>query len=91
MSRKEELLKNLRKITEKEKPSVPAGPKQLLISNQYGEDANGDPIYIDRMYGGINGKYRLLQGKYGEEYKGCLLYTSPSPRDKRQSRMPSSA
>ena len=28
-----------------------------------------------------------------EEYKYiiCLLYTSPSPRDKRQSRMPSSA
>ena len=24
-------------------------------------------------------------------YKICLLYTSPSPRDKRQSRMPSSA
>ena len=23
--------------------------------------------------------------------KACLLYTSPSPRDKRQSRMPSSA
>ena len=26
-----------------------------------------------------------------ERYKTCLLYTSPSPRDKRQSRMPSSA
>ena len=26
-----------------------------------------------------------------EEGSGCLLYTSPSPRDKRQSRMPSSA
>ena len=26
-----------------------------------------------------------------EEYNFCLLYTSPSPRDKRQSRMPSSA
>ena len=25
------------------------------------------------------------------KYKACLLYTSPSPRDKRQSRMPSSA
>ena len=25
------------------------------------------------------------------EYQACLLYTSPSPRDKRQSRMPSSA
>ena len=24
-------------------------------------------------------------------YYSCLLYTSPSPRDKRQSRMPSSA
>ena len=27
----------------------------------------------------------------GEKIKPCLLYTSPSPRDKRQSRMPSSA
>ena len=26
-----------------------------------------------------------------DAYKDCLLYTSPSPRDKRQSRMPSSA
>ena len=26
-----------------------------------------------------------------EVTKSCLLYTSPSPRDKRQSRMPSSA
>ena len=26
-----------------------------------------------------------------EDCKNCLLYTSPSPRDKRQSRMPSSA
>ena len=24
-------------------------------------------------------------------YKGCLLYTSPSPRDRQKSRMPSSA
>ena len=27
----------------------------------------------------------------GGMWGGCLLYTSPSPRDKRQSRMPSSA
>ena len=27
----------------------------------------------------------------GELILSCLLYTSPSPRDKRQSRMPSSA
>ena len=28
---------------------------------------------------------------YGTQYSGCLLYTSPSPRDQRGSRMPSSA
>ena len=27
----------------------------------------------------------------GDQTYSCLLYTSPSPRDKRQSRMPSSA
>ena len=26
-----------------------------------------------------------------DEFKGCLLYTSPSPRDRTRSRMPSSA
>ena len=26
-----------------------------------------------------------------EKYSGCLLYTSPSPRDRQKSRMPSSA
>ena len=29
--------------------------------------------------------------KRAEQPRSCLLYTSPSPRDKRQSRMPSSA
>ena len=72
MSRKEELLKNLSKIIEKEKPSMPAGPKQILVSNERGVDKDDNPIYIDRMYGGINGKHRLLQGKYGEEYKGTI-------------------
>ena len=29
--------------------------------------------------------------KIGEVHDGCLLYTSPSPRDVEESRMPSSA
>ena len=29
--------------------------------------------------------------QFADTYPSCLLYTSPSPRDKRQSRMPSSA
>ena len=28
---------------------------------------------------------------FKEYFKGCLLYTSPSPRDRQKSRMPSSA
>ena len=36
-----------------------------------------------------NGHIAIVSSPVG--YRGCLLYTSPSPRDKRQSRMPSSA
>ena len=40
-------------------------------------------------------KYRVtmdhVNSNNDSNNKGCLLYTSPSPRDKRQSRMPSSA
>ena len=37
--------------------------------------------------------YKVSRGRWNLEVtkKTCLLYTSPSPRDKRQSRMPSSA
>src|SRR5665811_482693 len=31
------------------------------------------------------------EGEAGETEQGCLLYTSPSPRDRTRSRMPSSA
>ena len=37
---------------------------------------------------------RLIQLKelsYSKQIDGCLLYTSPSPRDRTRSRMPSSA
>ena len=30
-------------------------------------------------------------GRFFEDYCNCLLYTSPSPRDRQKSRMPSSA
>ena len=41
-------------------------------------------VIFQIAYGGFEGKQAAL-------FEGCLLYTSPSPRDKRQSRMPSSA
>ena len=56
---------------------------------------------IEKKYDIPSNKYSLknpeqIKGILGEYYpetltKLCLLYTSPSPRDKRQSRMPSSA
>ena len=36
--------------------------------------------------------HKLFKGTlFSQQFLSCLLYTSPSPRDKRQSRMPSSA
>ena len=34
---------------------------------------------------------QYINSKYPEQFTICLLYTSPSPRDQRGSRMPSSA
>ena len=38
-----------------------------------------------------NVKKILSEKKIPEFFPGCLLYTSPSPRDRQKSRMPSSA
>ena len=43
-------------------------------------------LYPGDEWSQISNKLQSLQG-----LDPCLLYTSPSPRDKRQSRMPSSA
>ena len=40
---------------------------------------------LDEIQAGLGGMLPSMPGM------PCLLYTSPSPRDKRQSRMPSSA
>ena len=39
----------------------------------------------------VNDQLYVAVGDRGHLLVSCLLYTSPSPRDKRQSRMPSSA
>ena len=36
-------------------------------------------------------KWILSEAALNQEYTLCLLYTSPSPRDRQKSRMPSSA
>ena len=36
-------------------------------------------------------KYDSIHGNFSSLVKSCLLYTSPSPRDRQKCRMPSSA
>ena len=56
---------------------VPNPDEVLAYYEEFGLTNNGD------------GSMSTVEG--GKQLYVCLLYTSPSPRDKRQSRMPSSA
>ena len=46
-------------------------------------------LLVDKGQEAVNGALDLAMSS--DHPRACLLYTSPSPRDKRQSRMPSSA
>ena len=46
---------------------------------------------ISRIYRSKGGKKKIKEVPTHTIHYGCLLYTSPSPRDQRGSRMPSSA
>ena len=59
--------------------------KIMTFGESHG-DAMG--VVIDGMPSKLEVDLEELQTQLD---KSCLLYTSPSPRDKRQSRMPSSA
>ena len=56
--------------------------KQLIPEEK---PETGTKYIVRKPTKGMKVSDKLRQRKY------CLLYTSPSPRDKRQSRMPSSA
>ena len=52
------------------------------------------PEYPDGVYAyfvTVDGTTPVFPYIIGENYYACLLYTSPSPRDRTRSRMPSSA
>ena len=56
------------------------------FERQYNVSIQTKSINTNRLYTG-----RFVHNNIDIALKSCLLYTSPSPRDKRQSRMPSSA
>ena len=47
-----------------------------------------EPLFISKI---IQNNQKLLFKRDGNVYYICLLYTSPSPRDRQKTRMPSSA
>ena len=55
----------------------------------YGLDCYWDSELYAELLSISGGKERLEF--FIKKYKPCLLYTSPSPRDRQKSRMPSSA
>ena len=78
-------LKALRKIIEKYKDD-PKGKKRMMKKMQKYWRSNLSIVQ------GMDAKPTDYMKDLEEDLaKVCLLYTSPSPRDKRQSRMPSSA
>ena len=60
--------------------------QKLIQENMESELASKDLDYLDLLINELS----VIQSKF-ESINGCLLYTSPSPRDGLLSRMPSSA
>ena len=75
------------------KDDMPAHIKSALTNNQISLSIKDRELLLGTWQGLYLFEHRLEQQnrKIIHHFIGCLLYTSPSPRDKRQSRMPSSA
>ena len=64
------------------------GPDSLRLDELEIPDVAKDQVLIKVAAAGVNFPDTLI---IKDMYQFCLLYTSPSPRDQRGSRMPSSA
>ena len=82
------------KTSEYYKSNPDAKAKRLKQQKRYNKTKKGLALRVNanRLNRQL-GTYGNGDGQDAAHYSGstCLLYTSPSPRDKRQSRMPSSA
>ena len=65
--------------------------KKAADPNQQQKSGAAKPTYVRTDAKKKMNEDKVLKKVAKELTKACLLYTSPSPRDKRQSRMPSSA
>ena len=65
----------------------PVSPSVGALAAPFAQGPVGEPTLIENE----NDLLNTFGKPYNVDNHYCLLYTSPSPRDKRQSRMPSSA
>ena len=71
--------------------------QDFTIRNNYTLKNSNNPVqkaYGNRTYAEFGTKLNTMAKQeegYTQQPRGCLLYTSPSPRDRTRSRMPSSA
>ena len=71
-------LKGISTITDSDTLITIPGAAELECAGYYGKDCGKNPT-------------PEFAGNYSASLTSCLLYTSPSPRDRTRSRMPSSA
>ena len=91
MSWEKELIDKANEIIElyPEKRSA-LGPLLYLAQEKDGYISNDSIVQISNLVGITEVQVKSVASFYSM-YKDCLLYTSPSPRDVEESRMPSSA
>ena len=66
-------------------------PEKTSENIAIGLDTRGRDFSVEGLLDLLKALSNLEHVDFELLYLSCLLYTSPSPRDKRQSRMPSSA
>ena len=83
-------LREEKKLSMDELAKLSGVSKSMLAQVERGE---GNPTLstLWKLSNGMKVPFNALTVSPKAPYEVCLLYTSPSPRDKRQSRMPSSA
>ena len=87
VSGSDSVINNIKEIPIHQIDDIDHNPRYKKDNDVYNEK------YDDLKEGifSTKGKYITLEVTENEQVPGCLLYTSPSPRDRTRSRMPSSA
>ena len=79
-------------VTLEKKPEVKEPPLfQVVLLNDDYTPMEFVVFVIQKIFGYEHGRATEIMLSVHNKGKGCLLYTSPSPRDRIASRMPSSA